>query len=167
MQTYYITFVIGLTNVSLGCKDATMYVDGSASGKDVSKLLDGTGVVKVNGSSAAGFGVSYSSTAYIDIDLGTEYDLYSFAWERTNAGNSVIGKTVWGSNDPNFTTYDVLGTTYDSIADGAFASSFTHKIMTTMLSATKPYRYVRINKPSGAKRDFYPVKMDLYGFDIN
>ncbi len=166
-KTYNVTFVISKNHASLGCTNAKMYVGSEAEGKDVSKLFNGTGVVKNNGSSGAGFGVGYSKSAYIVIDLGAEYDLYSFTWERTNQGHSVKGITIWGSNDPNFATYEALGSTYDTVTDGDKASdSLTHKIMTTTLTASDSYRYVRINKPSGTGKDFYPVKMDLYGTPV-
>lgn len=166
-KEYSVTFVVTNNHASLGCTNAVMYVGASTDGIDVSKLFNGTGVVKNNGSSGAGFGVGYSTEAYIVVDLGAEYDLYSFTWERTNQGNSVKGITIWGSNDPLFETYEALGVTYDSIADGAKATdSMAHKVMTTALTATDSYRYVRINKPSGTAKDFYPVKMDIYGTPV-
>ncbi len=162
-KTYDVTFVIAPVHASLGCASATMYV-GDDAGKDVSKLFDGTGVVKMNGSSGAGFGVAYNKTAYIVVDLGAKYNLDYFTWERTNQGNSITGITVWGSNDPDFLTYEHLGTTYDVIEDGEKASdSLAHKVMKTYLAPSASYRYIRINKPSGTSKDFYPVKMDVYG----
>ncbi len=163
---YDVTIVVAKNHASLGCTEAKLYVDGATEGKDVSRLLDGTGVVKLNGSSGAGFGVPTAKSAYIVIDLGAEYDLHKFTWERTNQGHSVKGITIWGSNDPEFRTYEHLGTTYDTLENGEKASdSLTHLKMTTVLSPSATYRYIRINKPSGTSKDFYPVKLDLYGVE--
>lgn len=161
-KTYTINVIItGDSTVSKGCT-ATLY-RGSApdTAVDVSWWFDGTGKVKSNGGNATG--TNYNVTATVIVDLGAEYDLNSMTWERTNQGNSVQGIEIYGSNDPNFAegSYELLGTTYDTVVNGSGAA--THKIMTTALTATDSYRYVKLYKPSKASTTFYPVKMDFYG----
>ena len=163
-EAYMIKFVVVDTHASLGCT-ATLY-KGSAPDTPVnaSKLFNGTGNVKDNGGNT--WGVSYKVTAQYDIDLGAEYDLFCFTFEITNQGNVVKGIQVLGSNDPTFAegTYEVLGTTDGTYAAGSKVATVPkHKISTTALSASDTYRYVRLIKPTGTARTFYPVKMDLYG----
>ncbi len=162
---YSIHVVIANTHASLGNTTAYM-VKGTADPIDVSKLFNGTGVVKTNGAGDAGFGSDTSTAVYTQIDLGEKYNLYSYTWERTNQGASISGIRILGSNDPTFAegTYEELGVTDGTWASGAKATdSFTHRVMTTALSGSQAYRYVRIVKSSGS---YYPVKMDLYGTPV-
>ena len=166
-KTYKLHIVVLNTHASLGNTTAYM-LKGTSTTKDVTKLFDGAGVVKTNGSGNADFGTSTNVAAYTQIDLGKKYDLYSYTWERTNQGSSIKGIQILGSNDPSFEegTYELLGTTDGTSVNGPKASSsLVHKLMTTPLSGSQAYRYVRIVKPAGSG-SYYPVKMDLYGVPV-
>ncbi len=166
-NTYTVSVVIADTRASLGNTTAEMYVGDSTTPIDLDRLFNGTGVVSNNGAGNAGFGVNYNAEAYIVIDLGRKYDLNLFTWERTNQGNSVAGMRILGANDPLFTDAEELGVTDGSAEKGSKVATVSdHRIMKTVLSGTKAYRYVKIEKPSGTSKTFYPVKMDLYGEPI-
>jgi len=162
--TYTVNVVIADSHVSLGNTAANMYVDDSETPISINKLFNGTGVVANNGAGNAGFGVAYNSTATIVVDLGVAYDLSLFTWEKTNQGDAVAGITVYGANNEDFSDAELIGTTDGTAEAGSkVASVSSHKIMKTDLSGTKAYRYVKLEKPSGAAKTFYPVKMDFYG----
>ncbi len=165
-KTYTINLIVtGDTTASLK-KTATLY-RGTAPDTpvDVSWWFNGTGSIKNNGGNSTG--TVWNTTATIDMDLGAKYDLYSFVWQCVNQGDKGIsGITILGSNDSTFAegTYEVIGTTDSSYEVGTGYSK--HYIMTTELTASDSYRFVRIIKPNKSGTTFYPVKMDLYGTSV-
>ena len=160
-ETYTVNVVIADTHASLGNQTAKMYVGDSETPISLNTLFNGTGVVKTNGSGDAGFGVAYNVAAYIEIDLGRKYELSQFVWEKTNQGDVPSGIRILGANNADFSDAELIGTTDGTSEAGTKVSQ--HRIVTTDLSGTKAYRYVKIEKPTGTSKTFYPVKMDIYG----
>jgi len=163
-KTYKVNFIGTNTCVSLGTENAKLYREGETEAVDVKRLFDGIGAVKTNGADEIGCGTAYTKAAHIDIDLGGKHDLYELRWERTNQGHIVKGLVIWGSNDPLFETYEILGTSDGTSIQGGVMGD--HRIVSIPLSGTASYRYVRVNKPSGGSTTFYPVKMDVYGVPL-
>lgn len=96
-----------------------------------------------------------STLQWCQIDLGTEADIdYVALYGRDNNLTERKNFEVRVSNDPNFGTYEVIG----SQGDEAFEANTVWK---SSIKATKPYRYVRLAQTASGY--FLVAELSVYG----